>query len=307
MRKLIAVSCVAGVLAGCSAPLVNDAQPQTKRSFAQQSNKTGGLFSGLFSRSGAPTPIDRESTLEPRANTAVLATKNAIEEPQDVTAEPVEKPAVLSGLFRRKAAKQTDPVEVKLASLEGDALSAATKGAVLAEPVRKRSPRRSESDTVEISLGDSLPFGIVGRVCDVKTSELGQRLEKAGRGRGYAIYDSAPGATHPRAFYVTGFRDGCARQVTAALAMFGAPSMHEALRYGRPSDAYPYSATDKAYEKVKSSVCKVSRRKPCGARISQLEHDTVFVSTYERFSNNGRWADVLLHDGQIMAASIKAP
>ena len=59
--------------------------------------------------------------------------------------------------------------------------------------------------------------------------------------------------------------------------MFGAPSMHEQLRYGQPSEEYPYSDTDKAYEKIKSQICRVGKRKPCGSAISRLERDTVFI------------------------------
>jgi len=161
--------------------------------------------------------------------------------------------------------------------------------------------------TKDIAFGTVLPFGEVGRVCEARTRPLGKRIDKAGGGRGYALLDSKPGHTGPRTFYVTGFSDGCPRQFTATLALFGAPSMHEKLRYGQASTKYPYSETDKAYERVKAKVCGVTRRKPCGAKINRLERNTVFISTYERFTNNGRWADILVHDGKVMAASVKTP
>ncbi|MEL7154578.1 MAG: hypothetical protein AAFN51_12455, partial [Pseudomonadota bacterium] len=60
-------------------------------------------------------------------------------------------------------------------------------------------------------------------------------------------------------------------------------------------------------EGVKSKVCRVGRQKPCGTRIKRLERTTVFVTTYERFTDNARWADILLHDGSVLASSFKAP
>lgn len=163
----------------------------------------------------------------------------------------------------------------------------------------------SGATAADVAYGTLLPFAVVGRVCEAKSRPKGARVERSEAG--YDLYDSAPGIPEARTFYVTGFADGCPRQFTAALAMFGAPSLHEQLRYGLPSDAYPYSDTDKAYEKVKSAICRVGRRKPCGSRIRTLERNTVFVSTYERSTYNGRWADILIHDGSVLATSLKDP
>jgi hypothetical protein len=68
----------------------------------------------------------------------------------------------------------------------------------------------------------------------------------------------------------------------------------------------PYSDTDKAYETLKSRICKVPRRKPCGSRIGRLEKDTVFVSVYERFGSNAHWKNLLLHDGAVLALDRKS-
>ncbi len=168
--------------------------------------------------------------------------------------------------------------------------------------------RSAGIDLLDVPVGAVMPYGSVARVCDAKGRDMGSQIDKAPeRGSGFTLYDSNPKSTGARTFYMTGFADGCARQFTAALAMFGAPSMHEQLRYGRPAEEYPYSDTDQAYEKVKSQICRVGKRKPCGRAIGRLEKDTVFVSTYENFGNNARWADILLHNGQVMAAAIKTP
>lgn len=310
MRKVIVPICVAALVAACSAPVVPNDAAGGKLGFAAQGSETTGVAETKTRQAKVGVESGSEAASTKAANITVLSSKNSVPDAAEGAEATTPRRPLFAGLFRTKKAEPTPtsaPVNVQLSALEGEAMNDATQTGVLAQTVRKRAPRRSDSTSVDLQFGESPPFGVVGRVCGVKSSQLGARLEKSGRGRSYAIYDSAPGATYPRAFYVTGFRDGCARQVTAALVMFGAPSMHEALRYGRPSDIYPYSATDKAYEKVKASVCKVSRRKPCGGRIKQLERDTVFVSTYERFTNNGRWADVLLHDGKVMAASIKTP
>jgi hypothetical protein len=98
-------------------------------------------------------------------------------------------------------------------------------------------------------LGQLCPMGEVASVCDAKGQEdLGRRLGKApASGRGYKLYISSPDTTGPRTFYITGFKDRCPRQFTAALALFGSPEVHEQLRYGRASKLYPYSTADKAY------------------------------------------------------------
>ncbi len=196
------------------------------------------------------------------------------------------------------AAAETRPDRVQPAAKERRGLFA------LLSP---KARRESANEAVVIDPDQEIPYGNVARACNATAQDMGKRIEQAGQGRGYALYDSNPGATIPRPFYVTGFSDGCPRIFTAALALFGAPSMHEQLRYGRPSEQYPYSATDKAYEKVKGTICRVSRREPCGSKIGVLERNTVFISTYERFTDNGRWSDILIHDGEVLATAIKNP
>jgi len=236
----------------------------------------------------------------------------------EVMTEELVEPQKRLGLFNLlKISKDKTPDEnIRTASLQ-EILPEEAETTALVEPKKKRSLfgnssreiARKGPDAQDVSFGTTLPYGEVARVCDAKGQEdLGRRLGKApASGRGYALYDSAPDTTGPRTFYITGFKDRCPRQFTAALALFGSPEVHEQLRYGRPSKLYPYSTTDKAYEKVKSSVCKVGKNKPCGAKLKTLERNTVFISTYEKFSDNARWADILLHDGIVAAAAIKTP
>lgn len=151
-----------------------------------------------------------------------------------------------------------------------------------------------------------LPYGKVARICGLSDRQMGKRVETLPEGRGrYALYDSAPGSTALRSFYLTGFDDGCARQFSAAVAVLAGAESHEQLRYGLPAEVQPYSTTDKAYEDLKSRVCRVGRGKPCGTRINRMERDTVFVSIYERFGSNAQWNTVLVHDGAVVAQDRK--
>lgn len=166
--------------------------------------------------------------------------------------------------------------------------------------------RAGPSPTSEIEPGTTLPYGRVARICGLGKRDMGKQIAAHPENRPvHRIYDSDPGNTSPHSFYVTGFRDGCARQFTASLAVFGSVAMHEQLRYGLPAEVQPYSGTDKAYEKVKSRACGVPRKKPCGSQLSRLDRSTVFVSIYERFGSNPDWTNLLLHDGDLVAQDSK--
>lgn len=158
----------------------------------------------------------------------------------------------------------------------------------------------------EVTFGEVLPYGEVKRICGLRERQMGKVVAQYPDRRPiHKVYDSDPGNTAPHTFYVTGFDDGCARQFTASLAMFGSVEMHERLRYGLPAKVQPYSATDDAYEKVKSRVCRVPRKKPCGARVGRLSDTTVFLSIYERFGDNAEWKNLLLHSGEMVAKDKK--
>lgn len=153
-----------------------------------------------------------------------------------------------------------------------------------------------------VAPGETLPYGELVRACNLSPRDLGQETE---RYRDYRIYDTAPGGSGMRTFYVTGFDDGCPRQFSAALAMFGSAEMHEQLRYGLPKEVQPYSRTDQAYEEIKGRVCRAAAGEPCGSRLDRLDRDTVFISIYERFGSNPEWANILLHDGEVAAMDLK--
>ncbi|MBP1805754.1 hypothetical protein [Rubellimicrobium aerolatum] len=133
-------------------------------------------------------------------------------------------------------------------------------------------------------------------VCGLADSQLGPLVETRA---GYAVHDTAPGSTEARPHHITGFADGCARSVTAALVMFGDLATHEVTRYEAPEGAY--SPVDAAYERIKAQACGAAPGQPCGADLDQLARDTVFVSAYPVFGEEAH-RDLLLHQGEVVAA-----
>lgn len=311
----------------------------------QELARQDSILSGLFRRRDAtedavdpliaPTDLATEEATATQQGLDAVETGDASVSPAVDTASvetmPAEAPARggLVGWLRRAAASEkleTEPVATpaslpadgaaddQLASLDpqGTGVEDPTP---LVEPTKRRgifganrTAPRNGPDARDVAVGTILPFGEIARVCEANPRVLATLVERAARkGTGYNLYDSAPDSAAPRTFYVTGFSDKCPRQFTASLALFGTPEFHEQLRYGLPATEYPYSTTDKAYEKVKTKVCNAGRNKPCGSRISRLEKTTAFVSVYENFGENARWADLLLHDGAVLAAALKTP
>ncbi|PYC46533.1 hypothetical protein DI396_14580 [Litorivita pollutaquae] len=172
----------------------------------------------------------------------------------------------------------------------------------------KSPPRRTGPDAMLVSYGTQLPYGEIAHLCNLPRSAMGTEVASYPERRAkYRLYDSLPGHTGAHTFYITGFNDGCARQFTAALAVFGRASMYERLQYLLPVKQRPNGAADQAYEKVKSKTCGVARGAACGKKMDVLERDTVFLSLYERYGDNARWSNVLLHDGAVIAKDMKIP
>jgi hypothetical protein len=153
-----------------------------------------------------------------------------------------------------------------------------------------------------VPAGTLVPYGELIPACGLSTRNRGREVEAAS---GYRVYDTDPTSIAPRTHYVTGFSDGCARQFTAALALFGDIGTHEIVRYGTADGGLEYTQTDNAYEEIKASFCGARAGQPCGTRIDRLARRTTFLTIYERFGTNPVWADVLLHDGEVVAVDFK--
>lgn len=161
-------------------------------------------------------------------------------------------------------------------------------------------------DLGDIEAGQPVAFGSMGRVCgrEIAGSAVA-RYPADGQAR-YRILDTAPGSESSRPFYVTGFSDGCARQIEAAMVLFGDVGSYEAIRLGSPEGSLPTGATDARYDRIKRQVCGAGQRSPCGAALPDLAADTVFISAYPRFGSNTSWQTLLLHDGDVVAQDIKS-
>ncbi|MFW2545049.1 hypothetical protein ACN2XU_20655 [Primorskyibacter sp. 2E107] len=173
------------------------------------------------------------------------------------------------------------------------------------EPATDATPGPSAPDYAKVGPGVTLPHGTVARLCGVEGRSLGKKAESFPLRGTYTLFDSKPGSTEARNFYLSGFDDGCLRQFTAALVMFGSVESYEQIHYGAPGVTLPRSETDVAYEGLKGRLCGVARDAPCGSKISRLSGNTAFVSIYERFENNARWTTLLVHDGDLLAVDTK--
>ena len=168
---------------------------------------------------------------------------------------------------------------------------------------RKRAPAGLPEDE-DVGYGVQLPYGVVVRSCASRGRPLGRKVEKADA-RGFALHDSDPRSEGTRTWYVTGFDDGCPRQLTAANALLGSASLYETLHYGPGGENLPKGETDKAYARLKRKICGTGKGKPCGAKMAQMDKRTFFVTAYERFGNSSRWTQVLVHDGVVIAVEVK--
>ncbi len=164
---------------------------------------------------------------------------------------------------------------------------------------------RTGPDARDVAFGTVLPFGEIARVCDAEGKSLGKKIDSLGR-RGFTLYDTNAGIRDKRTFYITGFGDNCPRQFTAANALFGAPSFYETIRFGPTGKHLPQAATDNAYDKVRSKVCRAGKKKPCGNQIGKLDQNTAFVSVYEFGEINSKWKEFLIHDGEVLAGAVKS-
>ncbi|WP_373356159.1 hypothetical protein [Pseudoroseicyclus sp. CXY001] len=149
----------------------------------------------------------------------------------------------------------------------------------------------------QVAPGTVLPWGEVGAICGLDRREMGSRM---GAASGFEIWDPSGGATTAHTLYITGFSDGCARQVTAAMALFGDVGTYEFVRYSTPESAMPMMPTDVAYEAIKSSACGVPAGTPCGGRLDALDRRTTFLTLYQGFGS-GASASLLLSNGRLAA------
>ncbi len=231
-----------------------------------------------------PEAEDETDALAPPGDTSPTAFPTAeIDQPaRESSPDPSSRPQLFGFLNRRV------PGEVRAPASDGDA----DVIAAAAPPPDTRAAGGPAAD---------LPFGEVVRVCGLKRRERGTEVDRTEGGSGFTLYDTDPTSTQPRTQFISGFKDGCARQFTASLALFGSAKVHEATRYN-PLNTKPYSETDAAYERVKNRICRVRDGQPCPeARAGRLDSQTAFVSVYRGFGDTGLWLEMFLHKGELVA------
>ena len=143
-------------------------------------------------------------------------------------------------------------------------------------------------------------FGEARPACGLDAAQLGTAVAQQS---GYVLHDPTPGETGLHRQYVTGFADGCPREVMAALGVFGDVGTHEVIRYGDGATD-GWSPADTAYEELKARVCRVNSGQPCGGRIDRLARETAFLTLYAAFGDTGQHAELLLHDGTVLAGGV---
>lgn len=275
--------------------------------------QTGGFLRGLFRKEEAPEAVPEE---------VVKAVAVAEAAPVVVEAPPKKW---MFGFLKAKAEAAPEAV-AEAAPVEEAPVEEAVDVAALAEPdasakagvfgFLKAKPKAEakaapvlmkEAASEDVPQGVVMPVGKVGRLCGVNERDLGKAVEGyPERSERYRLYDTVPGSAVARTMFVSGFADGCLRQFTGALAMFGSAELYEELRYGPVGKTLPKGETDAAYEGVKAKVCGVAAGKPCGRGLAKLERETVFVNVYQTLGDNSSWGTLLLHDGSVVAADLKS-
>ncbi len=284
-----------------SPEIANDtvvAEPPAKRGIL-------GRIGGVFGRDTSKPNIESGEPIA-SADAPIVETEVEIAEVDTVAAEPEplsqpEEEPRRFGVFGRAEKREAETAEqepIRTASI------APTRGL---RGLFKSTPERTGPDAELVSYGTALPYGKIATVCGLTKSQLGTKVDTyPSKGKGYSLYDSNPSGGGLRTHYLTGFKDGCARQFTSALALFGSVETHQSVRYKKSNNDLSYSNSDTAFENVKSKVCKVPKGTACSdAGTKKLDKSMVFVSVYERFGTSPRWADILLYDGVVLAKDFK--
>lgn len=309
--RVIGFSIALLVLAGClgtpQTPAIEDASVATASADsgtpADQAPTSQDANEAPESDEIPTETIDQAAPEKPRRGLLGLFVRNKPDGAKETATE-----------VEQEEATGTEPAEVpvpKDAPQSGDAVVADPDIEASDTPRKPRrglfGPRRSNQPDSVIEQGTVLPFGEIGVVCGLRGRALGKEVDRfPAKGKGYRLYDSNPSSTLPRTHYLTGFKDGCARQFTASLVLIGSPVLHEQMRYDPSNKDIAVTEADKAYERIKRRICKVSKGEPCPEKhVAALEKGMAFVTLYERFGSNASWEEVLLHNGQIAGTSLR--
>ncbi|MFD0978064.1 hypothetical protein [Tropicimonas aquimaris] len=171
-----------------------------------------------------------------------------------------------------------------------------TLAAFSASAEQQGQPRASTKAPTTIEQGP------LAQACGVRGKALGSPVEK-GPGK-WKLYDTQPGSTAPRDFYLTGFSDGCPRRITAAVAMFGSVALYEAVHYGPVGLKPKGDATDAAYAQLRARTCGSSKSACSEREIRRLERSAAFLSVYPSKGSPSR-LELLMTRGRLAAVAQK--
>lgn len=144
--------------------------------------------------------------------------------------------------------------------------------------------------------------GLLSQACGVRGKALGSQVEK-GPGK-WKLYDTRPGTTAPRDFYLTGFSDGCPRRITGAVAMFGSVELYELVHYGPVGLKPRGDATDVAYAQLRAQTCGSGASACSDREIRRLEKAATFLSVYPTKGSPAR-LEILMTRGKLAAVAQK--
>ncbi len=261
------------------------------------SNPIVGFFDNLFAGDETPKVVT-EAVVEEDTPAPDTPTPDVVGVTADLLAEAPTPAPQRAGFFGRlfggggpKVVAEPDP--------KPEAVDvAAPKQAGFLSGFMSDAPAGPDARTV--SVGTQLPFGEIAKNCDVSNRQMGRKVGTEG---GYSLFDTIPNAESMRTHYITGFKDRCARQFTAATSLLGDIGTHEVVRYLPSNKRMAYSDTDLAYEKIKNAFCRVGKGQPCGAKLDRLARSTTFITAYRNFGTNPTWVNILLHKGQVIEIS----
>ncbi len=293
-----------------------------------------GLLGGLFRRgASSPAPVvTADARAEPEPGASVETAAQEIAPNKDVT-----RPGLFSRLLggagqspnsSQGSANLDIPAVATLPepTVEGDGTAQMRVPDAPAEitPAAAPAPRRGlfarlggggnrQNATPPANAPDmpgdtTLAYGAVARVCDLSRRDLGKEVARYPEtgSVAYRLFDSDPSTIALRAHYITGFADGCPRKFSAALAVFGGPNAYETTRYRDGRNDTNVTRTDTEYKRIRARVCSAPVERTCSSsRFATLERSTVFVSVYDRFGTNPKWADMLIHNGTVVAKDFK--
>lgn len=334
-HKILALGC-ATLLTACGAASVPDTGPAPDVIVitgpqADTTPQKRGFFGFLRGKEAAPDPeaaAIAEALIASGADPVAAGPSLTDEEIAARSGSAASTKPRLFGFLRPKvpgeATARPTPTEVMLAeqgnrdvqpSLTDEEIAARSGAGASTKPRFRlfgwgnQVPGDIENDQPEVEEAyapqTAAGFGTLQKACGLNAKSLGTEVAKSPGNGAYKLYDTAPESAAPRIQYVTGFRDGCARQFTAALALFGEPVVHEAKRY-KPGNGTPYSEADDAYERVKGRVCGVKRGENCPeGRLNKLGRQVALLTAYPSFGGTSEWLDVVLYKGDVAGYAVE--